>query len=61
MTEMLQSQTFGTVVVQVSYLMSYGWLIAFIMPDNIASLMRITTLMGCVQYITSYISAWLQK
>ncbi len=55
MIELLYNQSSGEVAVQVSYLLAYGWLMAFIMPDKIAGLMRTTTVMGSLQYVAEYI------
>lgn len=54
MNEVLHNQTLGVLVVQVSYLIAYGWLMAFIMPDKIAGLMRTTAIMGSIQYVAEY-------
>lgn len=47
--------TFGTTILQIGFIAVYGWLIAFIMPDKIASLIRTTALLGCIQFLADYI------
>lgn len=42
-------------IIQVALLMVYGWLMAYIMPEKIARLMRTTTVMGSIQYIVEYL------
>lgn len=46
--------TFGVLLLQIGFVMGYGWLVSFLMPDKIASLMRTTAAIGCLQYAAEY-------
>lgn len=51
----LNRVSFGAMIIQVGYLMAYGWLVAFMMPDKIAGLMRSTAIMGSIQVVVEYV------
>ena len=52
---MIDLKPFGEVIIELGYIVSYGWIMSFLMPIKIAALMRTTTLMGCLQIIAEAI------
>ena len=56
----IDRSNFGEMIIQVGYLMTYGWLVSFMMPEKIAGLLMTTAIMGSVQVFVECIYEWLK-
>lgn len=53
--------SFGITIIEIGYLMAYGWLVSFIMPNKIAGLMRTTAILSSIEITAEYIYIWLKS